>query len=147
MFLGLTLYLLQKPQAEVGPAERRLSHLWALPVLFALWGRARTNKEEVRTAGVNGDCVAEVELEHEGHLYVVRRTIAGASAVVRAQAYADGAQVAEGARDTTRYVHSVLGMDDVAFRASVFAEQRHLAAFSETARTSATVRVRNVTPI
>ena len=119
-------------------------------VLFALWGRARTNKEEVRTAGVNGDCVAEVELEHEGHLYVVRRTIAGASAAVRAQVYADGAQVTEGARDTTRYVHSALGMDDVAFRASVFAEQRHLAAFSETApaeRRRLVLQLLGITPL
>ena len=38
--------------------------------------------------------------------------------------------MAEGARDTGRYVHSVLGMDDGSFRASVFAEQKQLAAFS-----------------
>ena len=119
-------------------------------VLFALWGRARTNKEEVRTAGVNGDCIAEVEFEHEGHLYVVRRTITGASATVRAQAHADGAQVAEGARDTTRYVHSILGMDDVAFRASVFAEQRQLAAFSDTApaeRRRLVLQLLGITPL
>jgi exonuclease SbcC len=119
-------------------------------VLFALWGRARTNKEEVRTAGVNGDCIAEVEFEHEGHLYVVRRTISGASATVRAQAHADGAQVAEGARDTTRYVHSILGMDDVAFRASVFAEQRQLAAFSDTApaeRRRLVLQLLGITPL
>jgi exonuclease SbcC len=39
--------------------------------------------------------------------------------------------MAEGVRDTGRYVHSVLGMDDAAFRASVFAEQKQLAAFSD----------------
>ena len=42
-------------------------------ILFALWGRARTAKEDVRTAGVGGDCVAELTFEHEGHLYLVRR--------------------------------------------------------------------------
>ncbi|MGH9205695.1 MAG: hypothetical protein ACRD1G_03935, partial [Acidimicrobiales bacterium] len=67
------------------------------------------------------------------HLYLVRRTITGQSATVRASAEADGSQVSEGATDTRRYVHSVLGMDDVSFRASVFAEQRQLAAFSSTA--------------
>ena len=36
----------------------------------------------------------------------------------------------KGSRDTGRYVHSVLGMDDGAFRASVFAEQKQLDAFS-----------------
>ncbi len=50
---------------------------------------------------------------------------------IKAEAHCDRLQVAEGARDTTRYVHSVLGMDDAAFRASVFAEQKQLAAFSE----------------
>ncbi len=99
-------------------------------IRFALYGRARTAIDEVRTARVNAEAVAEVEFEHEGHLYAVRRTISGANATVRASAQADGYQVAEGARDTTRYVHSILGMSDAAFRASVFAEQKQLSAFS-----------------
>jgi len=100
-------------------------------IRFSLYGRSRTSMEEVRTAGVSGECVAEVEFEHEGHLYLVRRTVSGANAQVKAEAHADGKQVAEGARDTGRYVHSILGMDDAAFRASVFAEQKQLAAFSQ----------------
>jgi exonuclease SbcC len=100
-------------------------------IRFSLYGRSRTSMDEVRTAGVNGECVAEVEFEHEGHLYLVRRTISGANATVKAEAHADGKQVAEGARDTGRYVHSILGMDDAAFRASVFAEQKQLSAFSQ----------------
>jgi exonuclease SbcC len=98
---------------------------------FCLYGRSRTTKDEVRTTGVGAECVVEVELEHEDHLYLVRRTISGASHTIKAEAYCDRLQVAEGARDTTRYIHSVLGMDDAAFRASVFAEQKQLAAFSE----------------
>ncbi|HET9732782.1 MAG TPA: SMC family ATPase [Acidimicrobiales bacterium] len=101
-------------------------------ISWTLYGRARTAKDEIRTSGVNAECVTEVEFEHEGHLYLVRRTISGASDTVRAQGFADGAQVCEGVRDSARYVHSVLGMDDVAFRASVFAEQKQLAAFSAT---------------
>jgi len=100
-------------------------------IRFALFGRARTSLDQVRTADVKADCIAEVEFEHEGHLYVVRRAITGANATVKARASADGLQVAEGARDTARYVHSVLGMDDAAFRASVFAEQKQLAALSQ----------------
>ncbi|HEV2369198.1 MAG TPA: SMC family ATPase, partial [Acidimicrobiales bacterium] len=99
-------------------------------ILFALWGKARTSKDGIRTSGVNADCTAELEFEHEGHLYLVRRSITGQNHTVRAQAHADGAQMAEGVRDVATYVHSVLGMDDVAFRASVFAEQKQLAAFS-----------------
>jgi exonuclease SbcC len=98
---------------------------------FCLYGRSRTTKDEIRTSGVGAECVVEVELEHEDHLYLVRRTISGANHTVKAEAYCDRLQVAEGARDTTRYIHSVLGMDDAAFRASVFAEQKQLAAFSE----------------
>jgi DNA repair protein SbcC/Rad50 len=99
-------------------------------ILWCLFGRARTDKSEIRTAGVLGECVTEVEFEHEGHLYLVRRTISGANATVKAEAHADRLQVAEGVRDTRQYVQSVLGMDDPAFRASVFAEQKQLAAFS-----------------
>ncbi|HET7488696.1 MAG TPA: SMC family ATPase [Acidimicrobiales bacterium] len=99
-------------------------------VLFALWGKTRTSMADVRTTGVGGDCVVEVQFEHEGHLYAVRRTLSGVNAVAKASAFADGAQVAEGVKDTGRYVHSVLGMDDAAFRSSVFAEQKQLAAFS-----------------
>src|SRR5437588_13132711 len=65
-------------------------------ITFTLFGRARTSKEEIRTSGVNADCVAEVEFEHEGHLYLVRRTISGVNSTVKAQAHADGLQVAEG---------------------------------------------------
>jgi len=100
-------------------------------IRFTLYGRSRTSMDEVRTAGVNAECITEVEFEHEGHLYLVRRTIAGANSQVKAEAHADGQQVAEGVRDTSRYVHSILGMDDAAFRASVFAEQKQLAAFSQ----------------
>ena len=99
-------------------------------IRWALWGQARTPKDEIRTSGVNADCIAELEFEHEGHLYLVRRTIAGQNATVKAQAHADGLQVAEGVTDTRRFVQSILGIDDAAFRASVFAEQNQLSAFS-----------------
>ncbi|MGH9225522.1 MAG: ATP-binding protein [Acidimicrobiales bacterium] len=100
-------------------------------IRFALFGKARTSLDQVRTSEVKADCVAEVEFEHEGHLYLVRRTITGANTTVKAKAFADKLQVAEGALDTARYVHSILGMDDKAFRASVFAEQKQLAALSQ----------------
>ncbi len=99
-------------------------------ILWTLWGKARTGKEEITSSGTHGECVAEMTFEHEGHVYLVRRTIAGTNATVRAEAHCDGLGMAEGVRDTGRYVHSVLGMDDGAFRASVFAEQKQLDAFS-----------------
>ncbi|MDQ3108163.1 MAG: SMC family ATPase, partial [Actinomycetota bacterium] len=99
-------------------------------ILWTLWGRSRTRNEEIRTSGVNAECITEVEFEHEGHLYLVRRTISGINSTVKAEAWADHMQVANGVRDVKQYVHSVLGMDDTAFRASVFAEQKQIAAFS-----------------
>jgi exonuclease SbcC len=71
-------------------------------ILWTLWGRSRTTKEEVRTAGVNADCVTEVEFEHEGHLYLVRRSVSGANHHVRAEAFCDGLGITEGIRDTAR---------------------------------------------
>ncbi|MGH9125237.1 MAG: AAA family ATPase [Acidimicrobiales bacterium] len=100
-------------------------------ILFALWGKARTPKEEIRTAGVGGDCVVELTFEHEGHLYVVRRSLSGVNLAAKAEVHCDGLAMAEGVRDAGRYLHQVLGMDDAAFRASVFAEQKQLAAFSD----------------
>jgi DNA repair exonuclease SbcCD ATPase subunit len=119
-------------------------------VRFALWGKARTSNDDVRTTGINGDCIVEVEFEHEGHLYVVRRTLSGINSTMKAEAHANGAQVAEGARDVGRYVQSILGMDDAAFRASVFAEQKQIAAFSNQTpakRRELVLRLLGITPL
>ena len=119
-------------------------------ILWTLWGRSRTAKEDVRTAGVMGDCITEVEFEHEGHLYSVRRVITGVNSTVRAEATADGLQVANGVRDVKQYVHSVLGMDDAAFRASVFAEQKQIASFSSQRpqeRRDLVLRLLGITPL
>jgi exonuclease SbcC len=119
-------------------------------IVFTLWGRARTAKEEIRSSGVGSDAVTEVEFEHEGHLYLVRRSLSGIAATVRAEARCDGLAMSEGVRDTARYLHSVLGMDDGAFRASVFAEQKQLAAFSSQApaeRRRLVLQLLGVTPL
>ena len=119
-------------------------------VVWTLWGKARTTKEQVRSAGVGGDCVTEVEFEHEGHLYLVRRTLSGINATPRLEARCDGLMMSEGVRDASRYVESVLGMDDSAFRASVFAEQKQLAAFSERRsedRRRLVLRLLGITPL
>ncbi|HEX3426262.1 MAG TPA: SMC family ATPase [Acidimicrobiales bacterium] len=100
-------------------------------ILFTLWGKARGAKEDIRTSGVGGDCIAELTFEHEGHLYVVRRSLSGINLTAKAEVQCDGLAMAEGVRDVGRYLHQVLGMDDAAFRASVFAEQKQLAAFSD----------------
>jgi DNA repair protein SbcC/Rad50 len=99
-------------------------------VLFTLWGKARTTREHIRSAGVGSECVTEVEFEHEGHLYLVRRSLKGINSAVSVEAHCDGLLMSTGTREAEHYVESVLGMDDTAFRASVFTEQKQLAAFS-----------------
>jgi DNA repair exonuclease SbcCD ATPase subunit len=119
-------------------------------IRWTLYGQARTAKDEIRTSGVNGECVTEVEFEHEGHLYLVRRTITGANHTVKAEAHWNHQQVAEGVRDVSSYVHSVLGMDDTSFRASVFAEQKQIAAFSAHGpqkRRDLVLRLLGITPL
>jgi exonuclease SbcC len=119
-------------------------------ITFTLWGKARTGREEIRSAGVGGDCITEVTFEHEGHLYVVRRSLSGINAAMKAEAHCDGFVMAEGATDTRRYVQSILGMDDLAFKASVFAEQKQLAAFSSKApaeRRKLVLQLLGITPL
>jgi exonuclease SbcC len=119
-------------------------------ILFTLWGKARTTKEQVRSSGTGGDCVTEVEFEHEGHLYLVRRTLKGVNSNVTVEALCDGALMSTGVRDAQQYVESVLGMDDAAFRASVFTEQKQLAAFSNHApadRRRLVMQLLGITPL
>src|SRR3981081_3336362 len=65
----------------------------------SLFGKDRTPKDEIRTTGVNTECITEVEFEHESHLYLVRRTLAGTNSTQKAEAHWNGAQVAEGVTD------------------------------------------------
>ncbi len=119
-------------------------------ILFTLWGKSRTTKDQVRSAGVGGECVTEVEFEHEGHLYLVRRTLKGVNSAVTVEAHCDGALMSTGTRDAERYVESILGMDDAAFRASVFTEQKQLAAFSNQApaeRRRLVLQLLGITPL
>jgi DNA repair protein SbcC/Rad50 len=119
-------------------------------IRWSLYGRSRTSVDDVRSTGVGGECVTEVEFEHESHLYLVRRTITGVNHTVKAEAHWNGQLVAEGSRDVATYVQSVLGMDDASFRASVFAEQKQVAAFSDQTpqkRRDLVLRLLGITPL
>lgn len=119
-------------------------------IRWTLFGKSRTSNDDIRTSGVNGDCITEVEFEHEGHLYRVQRTITGINSTVRASAWADNQHICEGPRDVAQYVHSILGMDDAAFRSSVFAEQNQVAAFSQQTpakRRDLVLRLLGITPL
>lgn len=98
---------------------------------WALYGRARTPKQGIATSGSVGECVVELGFFHDEHHYVIRRTISGVNHTVKARVTTAGQTVADGPTEVGRYVRSLLGMGEQAFRSSVFAEQKQLAAFSD----------------
>ena len=65
-------------------AQMNVSVIWSMS---DAWRVQVKGKDLVRTSGVNDPCVTEVEFEHEGHLYLVRRTISGANHTVKAEAH------------------------------------------------------------
>ncbi len=100
-------------------------------ITWALYGRARTPKQGIATSGTTGECVVELGLDHDEHHYVIRRSISGINHTVKARVTTAGQVVADGPTEVGRYVRALLGMDENAFRSSVFAEQKQLAAFSD----------------
>jgi DNA repair protein SbcC/Rad50 len=102
-------------------------------VLFALYGvdGARTKKDGIRTHGLLTDCSVRLVFEHGGQQYEVRRTIAGRNHKPDAQLYVGGTLLATGVQEVDAAIQSVLHMDLRVFRASVFAEQKQLDAFSD----------------
>jgi exonuclease SbcC len=100
-------------------------------VLWACFGRARTDKKLIRTAGVLTDCAVRVAFEHGGQQYVVRRTIKGKGHQVEAELLVGDLLLASGVQEVATEMRRLLHMDQQVFRASVFAEQKQLDAFSD----------------
>jgi exonuclease SbcC len=100
-------------------------------VPWALYGRARTPKNEIRTQGVLTDCVVRLVFEHSGRQYEIRRTIRGRNHSTDAELFVGDMQLAAGVTDVDAEIRRLLRMDQQVFRASVFAEQKQLDAFSD----------------
>jgi DNA repair protein SbcC/Rad50 len=119
-------------------------------IMWALYGRARTGKGEIRTSGESAECIVELGFEHEENYYLVRRSLSGKNATIKARVTIGDAVVADGITDTAKYLQSVLGLDELAFRSSVFAEQKQLAAFSDQSpdqRRKLVLQLLGITPI
>ncbi len=119
-------------------------------ITWVLFGKARTQKQHLPSSGSQGECSVTLVFEHEGHHYTVRRSIAGVAFNVKARVTLGEQVAADGPTDVDRYLQSVLGMDAVAFRASVFAEQKQLAAFSDQApdkRRQMVLQLLGITPV
>ena len=119
-------------------------------ILWALYGRARTGKAEIRTTGSSGECSVELAFVHEDHQYLVRRSISGVNSTVKARVEIGGQTVADGPTEVGRFLRSTLGMEEAAFRSSVFAEQKQLSAFSDATpetRRRLVLQLLGITPI
>jgi exonuclease SbcC len=100
-------------------------------ILWAMYGRARTAKSEIRTHGLLTDCEVRMVFEHGGSEYEVRRFIRGKNHATGAELFLGDLQLAAGVTDVDAEVQRLLRMDQQVFRASVFAEQKQLDAFSD----------------
>jgi DNA repair protein SbcC/Rad50 len=100
-------------------------------IQFACYGRARTDKKQIRTDGVLTDCAVRLVFEHGGTQYEVRRTIRGRNHQTEAELYVADRQLAAGVTEVDQEIQRLLRMDVHVFRASVFAEQKQLDAFSD----------------
>ena len=100
-------------------------------IRFALYGTDRTAKDQIRTHGVLTDCEVRVVFEHGGQSYEVRRYIKGKNHQTEAELLVGELQLAVGVREVTAEIQRLLHMDQQVFRASVFAEQKQLDAFSD----------------
>jgi DNA repair protein SbcC/Rad50 len=102
-------------------------------IAFACYGvdAARTKKHDIRTQGVLTDCEVRMVFEHAGSPYEVRRTIRGRGHAPEAELFGGGMQLASGTTEVDAEVRRLLHMDVHVFRASVYAEQKQLDAFSD----------------
>jgi exonuclease SbcC len=101
-------------------------------IAFACYGvdAARTKKHEIRTEGLLTDCEVRMVFEHGGRQYEVRRGLRGKGCMPEAELYAGSLQLATGSTDVDAEMRRLLHMDLHVFRASAFAEQKHLDALS-----------------
>jgi DNA repair protein SbcC/Rad50 len=99
-------------------------------VRYALYGDARTEKSELRSAGINEDVRVELVFEHEGNTYEVRRVLKGRNLTPSVEVYLNRRLAAQSVRDANAYLGRVVGMDQRAFLASVCAQQKELTTFA-----------------
>jgi exonuclease SbcC len=121
-------------------------------VAFACYGvdAARTKKHDIRTHGVLTDCEVRMVFEHAGSPYEVRRTIRGRGHAPEAELFGGDMQLASGTTEVDAEIRRLLHMDVHVFRASVYAEQKQLDAFSDVTpgrRKEMTLRLLGIRPV
>src|SRR5919198_3257559 len=99
-------------------------------IRYAIYGDARTDKGELRSADVREDVRVELVFEHEGQTFEVRRRLKGVNLTPEVEVYRNGQLAAQSVREANGFLARVLGMDQRAFLASVCAQQKELTAFT-----------------
>jgi exonuclease SbcC len=99
-------------------------------IRWALYGDSRTDKWELRSAGVGEDVRVELVFEHEGNGYEVRRRLRGRNLTPEVEVLCNGQLAVHSVREANAYLARVLGMDQRAFLASVCAQQKELTTFA-----------------
>ena len=99
-------------------------------IRYALYGDARTPKDELRSGGVGEDMRVTLVFEHEGNSYEVRRTLKGVNLTPAVQVFRNGQLTVSSVRDANALLARVIGMSSSAFLASVCAQQKELTAFA-----------------
>lgn len=95
---------------------------------YAIWSEGRTPKTRLDSM-VRGGCelegmTVELELEHNGHEFIVTRHYE--DGMSHATLTMDGTTVTQGPREVTRYFSQLFGMDVRGFDLAVFAPQKQL---------------------
>ncbi len=105
-------------------------------IAFACYGAeaARTKRQEIRTHGVLSDCLVRLVFEHAGQQFEVRRAIKGRGHAPEAELFVGTRPFASGTTEVNEEIARILHMDLRVFRASVYAEQKQLDAFSDLRR-------------
>ena len=98
---------------------------------WCIYGRARTGNEEVRTSSAppGEECAVKLEIEVGQDRFTVERRLRGKSTM--ASVHVNGGRTAQATgKDVSNFMATRIGMDLMAFTASVFAQQKELDAFS-----------------
>ncbi len=150
-FEELDLELPARVIGIVGPNGSGKSTLMEA-IAVSLYGidAARTKKDQIRTNGLLADCELRMIFEHGGSTYEVRRSIKGKNHATDAELLVGSLQLASGVSDVDAEIARLLRMDRQVFRASVFAEQKQLDAFSDVTagkRKEMVIRLLGIRPV
>jgi len=102
-------------------------------ITFALYGDVRGEKQTIRNAKAGSKDTVSVTLifEIDGANYKIVREMRGKTLVAKANLYdANDDLLSEGSREVTKHITKLVGMNQEAFRHTVFASQKELTALS-----------------